>query len=257
MENLITPTPLRYHRWLPYWAVLCTDIRQTLRSWVYRLWFLVTLATTLGYLVYRLGVYWEAGLIQSAVELTGELLRGMVLGSMALIVVLAVSAISAERGTLADSVLSRGISRYQYFLAKWHARLVVILGTISFIASGLLLSSHFLLDEGLDLAGSFIALLVVWAILFTIVSWGVALSALSSSTILGITLLWILLYGGGFLLTFLPAGYPSPERFLRQLPPMLEGHYSVVTVSRLLTVTGLSSLAAVTWGCLSFAHRDV
>jgi hypothetical protein len=36
-----------------------------------------------------------------------------VLGSITLIVVLTAGAISADRGTMADSVLSRGISRYQ------------------------------------------------------------------------------------------------------------------------------------------------
>ena len=36
-----TPS-LRFRRWLPYWAVLQTDLRQTLRSWVYRLWVVVS-----------------------------------------------------------------------------------------------------------------------------------------------------------------------------------------------------------------------
>ena len=35
---------------------------------------------------------------------------------------------------MADSVVSRGISRYQYFLGKWHSRLVVVLGTFFVIA---------------------------------------------------------------------------------------------------------------------------
>ena len=47
------------------------------------------------------------------------------LGLYGTIVVLTAGSISAERGTVADSVLSRGISRYQYFMGKWHARLLV------------------------------------------------------------------------------------------------------------------------------------
>ena len=65
----------------------------------------------------------------------------MVVGSLALVVVLAVSAISAEKGTVADSVLSRGISRHQYFLAKWHARLVVVTATFAVLAAAMLLAA--------------------------------------------------------------------------------------------------------------------
>ena len=32
---------VRFNRFLPYWAVFQTDLRQTARSWVYRLWVLM------------------------------------------------------------------------------------------------------------------------------------------------------------------------------------------------------------------------
>ena len=67
------------------------------------------------------------------------------LGSVTLIVVLTAGAISADRGTVADSVLSRGISRYQYFLGKWHARLAAVLGTYLALGVTALVSSLFLL----------------------------------------------------------------------------------------------------------------
>ena len=51
--------------------------------------------------------------------------------------------ISSERGTLADSVLSRGISRYQYFLGKWHARLATVLGTFLVLGVVVLVGSFF------------------------------------------------------------------------------------------------------------------
>ena len=31
-----------YNRWLPYWAVYQADVQQTLRSWVYRVWVVVS-----------------------------------------------------------------------------------------------------------------------------------------------------------------------------------------------------------------------
>ena len=84
-----------------------------------------------GYLLYRFGISHEAGIVQPASKLISDLLRWSVLGSVALIIALTGGSISSERGIMADSVLSRGISRYQYFLGKWHARLIAVVGTFS------------------------------------------------------------------------------------------------------------------------------
>src|SRR5215212_9275941 len=163
---------LRFNKFLPYWAVLQTDLRQTLRSWVYRLWVLMTVLAAGGLLLYKVGLHKEAGLFQSAAAQTGDLFRIMVVGSLALVVVLAVSAISSERGTVADSVLSRGISRHQYFLAKWHARLVVVTATFAVLSCGVLLSSYFLFQDDsqsdLSLMGGLTAVLAVCAVLAVI-----------------------------------------------------------------------------------------
>src|SRR5437016_6780673 len=129
MDAPTSPKPLKINRWLPYWAVFQADLHQTLTSWIYRVWVLVSVLTVVGYLLYRVGIQREAGIVQHASTLISDLLRWTVLGSITLIIVLTVGSISSERGTLADSVLSRGISRYQYFLGKWHARLVALLGT--------------------------------------------------------------------------------------------------------------------------------
>src|ERR1700736_2515565 len=124
-----TPKTFRPVRWMPYCAVFQMDLHQTLNSWVYRVWVLLSLVAGVGDLLYRFWAYRESGMVQPASDLMSDLLRWTVLGSVTLIIVLTAGSISAERGTAADSVLSRGISRYQYFLGKWHSRLVSILGT--------------------------------------------------------------------------------------------------------------------------------
>src|SRR4029078_7623678 len=128
----------------------------------------------------------------------------VVLGSVTLIVVMTASSISAERGTVADSVLSRGISRYQYFLAKWHARLVTVVGTFLVLGIGALLGMYFVLPEDLSLGGCAVALLTVTVLLMTVTTLGVTFSAIANTTLMGITLLWIILYGVGFILTTPP-----------------------------------------------------
>ena len=76
----IIPMP-RYIPWLPYWAVLQTDLRQTVRGWVWRTWLLSSLLAAIGYLLYRLGIYREAGIVQHASNVTGDLLRWPLFGT--------------------------------------------------------------------------------------------------------------------------------------------------------------------------------
>src|SRR5437762_2459923 len=150
MDAVGTPTRPRINRWLPYWAVFQADVHQTLHSWVYRVWVLVSVLAAVGYLLYRCGLAHEAGIVQPASKLIADLLRWTTLGSVTLIVVLTAGSISSERGTMADSVLSRGISRHQYFLGKWHSRLVTVLATFIVLSVGVLVASLFLLHEDLS-----------------------------------------------------------------------------------------------------------
>src|SRR5438270_751329 len=230
--------PVRINRWLPYWAVFQADVHQTLRSWVYRTWVLMLLLAAVGYLLYRVGVYREAGILQPASVLVSDLLKWTVVGSVTLIIVLTAGSISSERGTMADSVLSRGISRYQYFLGKWHARLATVLGSF-FVMGGLwLAASHFLLHEDLCLHGALMAMVTVAALLAAVITLGVSVSALVNSTVLGIAILWMVLYGFGFLLSMLPDRVPSPDRALRTLPFVLRGHYDAEVLGELIAWAG-------------------
>jgi ABC-type transport system involved in multi-copper enzyme maturation permease subunit len=242
---------------LPYWAVFQNDLHYTLRSWVYRFWVLVSVLSAVGYSLYRLGVYREAGIIQNASTVISDVLRWTVLGSVTLIVVLTVGCISSERGTLADSVLSRGISRYQYFLGKWHARLAAILSTYLVMGGASLLAGMFLLHEDLSWTGSLIALATVAVLLAAVITCGVSVSAMVNSTVMGIAALWILLYGGGFLLSLLPAQYPSPDRALTNLPLILRGYYDLAAIGRLMGWTSAVALVVALVGLVYFARRDV
>src|SRR5437660_713151 len=108
MDSPVASPVTRVNRWLPYWAVFQVDLKQTLQSWIYRTWVLVCVMAGVGYLLYRIGAYRESGIIQPASAMISDLLRWTILGSIALIVVLTSGSISGERGTMADSVLSRG-----------------------------------------------------------------------------------------------------------------------------------------------------
>jgi ABC-type transport system involved in multi-copper enzyme maturation permease subunit len=257
MDAVGAKKPVAINRWLPYWAVFQADVHQTLRSWVYRVWVLVSMLAAVGYLLYRFGLSHEAGIVQPASKLIADLLRWTLLGSVTLIVVLTAGSISSERGTMADSVLSRGISRHQYFLGKWHSRLVTVLLTFLGMSAVVLVSSVFLLHEDVSFTGSLVALLTVCALLAAVITCGVTVSALCNSTVLGIALLWVILYGGGFALSLLPARYPSPDRALGCLPFILRGYYDLDALGRLMGWCGGFSVAVALVGLAHFGRRDI
>jgi hypothetical protein len=248
---------VRIKRWLPYWAVFQADLRQTMRSWVYLFCILIALLAAVGYLLYRIGVYREAGIVQPASSLVSDLLRWSVFGGVGLVIIVTAGCISAERGILADSVLSRGISRYQYFLGKWHARLVVVMGTFLAMGTVAVSLSYLLLHGDMSIIGSLAALAIVMALLALVATIGVTVSAVCNSTLLGIAVLWIALYGAGFAMSFLPSDYPTPDRTLTNLPFVLRGAYDFRPIGRMIGYSALGSLCAALVGLGYFSRRDV
>ena len=72
MDAVPASRPVTINRWLPYWAVFQADMHQTLRSWVYRVWVLVSVLAAVGYLLYRCGLAHEAGIVQPASKLIAD-----------------------------------------------------------------------------------------------------------------------------------------------------------------------------------------
>ena len=126
MEPLAPVKSAKIKRWLPYWAVFQADFRQTLHSWVYRFWVLLSVLAAVGYLLYRFGISHEAGIVQPASKLISDLLRWSVLGSVALIIALTGGSISSERGIMADSDPE---SEYRESCLKLQAMLSILAGS--------------------------------------------------------------------------------------------------------------------------------
>jgi hypothetical protein len=251
------PATLRFNPLLPYYAVLRTDLRQTARSWVFRLWVLVSLVAAVGYGLYKFGIHREVGLVQSASEQTGVLLRTVGMVTLAFVSLIALSGISAERGTVADSILSRGISRHQYFLAKWHSRSVVLLIGFAGMAAAVLTAYHYLLEPDLTFGGCVAATLIAMSALAAVVAWGVTVGALSNGTVTGITVFWVVLFGSLFLLSFLPDSLPSPNTLIANLRSILRGHYDWARVVNIAGVFLVVALVGAVIGLIGFGKKDV
>lgn len=258
MDASPATTRVKINRFLPYWAVFQADLKQTLHSWIYRVWVMLSFGASLGYLLYRFGAKQVSGMVQPAPEMVGDLMHWVIYGSVTLIIVLTAGAICAERGTMADSVLSRGISRYQYFLGKLHARLLLVLATYFGMCLVALLGGLFLLHgEALTLAGSLAAIVTVGALLVVVITFGVSVSAVSSNTVVSIAVVWLTLYGAGFLMSLLPAHYPSPDRALARLPDVLRGNFQLRATYDIVIGSAVASTAIALVGMVLFSRRDV
>ncbi|MBM4072439.1 MAG: ABC transporter permease [Planctomycetes bacterium] len=257
MDTPALPKAYKINRFLPYWAVFQADLKQNLRSWLFRAWVFLSLAAAFGYMLYRYGAK-QVGFIQPASTLISELLTYVVLGTVTIILMLTGGTICSERGTMADSVLSRGISRFQYFFGKWHARLAAILGSYLVMSIIVMVSAYCLLHgESLSLWGAAVAILAVGAILAVVITIGVTLSALVNTTMVSIAIGWMLVNASCFLLSMLPDNYPTPDRMLKNLPNILRGMFDLTMMSRFIGISLGVSLAVALVGMVLFARRDV
>ena len=93
--------------------------------------------------------------------------------------------------------------------------------------------------------------------LTVVISWGVTVGALASGTVTGITLFWLLLYGGIVLLSLLPEPYPTPDRMLGKLHFVLRGEYDPAVLVQVAGITLTLSLAAAVVGLVGFGRKDV
>ncbi len=257
MDASLVHPPLRHSLLLPYWAVLQMDAWQTLRSWVFRVWVLAGAVLGFGYLLHRVAIHYQAGILQSSAAFMSEVLQFSLLIGPTLVILLTAGTISSERGILADSVLSRGISRYEYFLAKWHSRLLTTLASYWFLAGSLLAGSCFLLQFDLSVFGCLLGFVIVSAVLAMVASCGVAMSSLCNSTVLAVAVLWMSLYGTGLGLALLGFGQLNPLRLHRLMALLVQGQFEFGPQLELIGWCAVISVLAAVVGLVHFARRDV
>ena len=113
------------------------------------------------------------------------------------------------------------------------------------MALAMLGAFHFLLTDDLTFTGCLAAVVTISALLAAVVAMGVAVGSVSNSTVVGITALWIALYGSGLLMTLLPSTYPTPEKVLSRLPHVLQGQYDLSGLADWVLVQDLGFLGGL------------
>jgi len=106
---------------MPFWAILRHDLRTLLASWLVRLWLVGTVLLTLFLSMATLPQFRTAPVIALL------LYPYLVFPWFLVVMMLGVNPGSSTRAeALADGILSRPITRYEYLLAAWSARVAVV-----------------------------------------------------------------------------------------------------------------------------------
>ncbi|NQT11364.1 MAG: hypothetical protein HQ582_01360 [Planctomycetes bacterium] len=102
-------------------AIFRHDLRSLMGSWLVRLWLVATLLLTFLLLMSNWPHFQDAPLIASV------LFPYLVFPWFLVVMVLGVSPVSGTRvEALADGILSRPVTRYEYLVAAWLARVAIV-----------------------------------------------------------------------------------------------------------------------------------
>jgi ABC-type transport system involved in multi-copper enzyme maturation permease subunit len=196
---LTAETTPRGARLMPFLAILEHDLRALWASWLVRLWLVATALLTLMLAGSNWAQYQDATLIAVL------LFPYLVFPWFFVVVVLGVTPVSGARAeVLADGILSRPISRYEYLLAAWSARVLLVWSvflavTVPVIAL-VILARRPVAEDTVTIFGIISALAVVGLVLTFLVSLGFLMGTLLRKPLLAAVVLVFLWYPAGFLL---------------------------------------------------------
>jgi ABC-2 type transport system permease protein len=237
---------------MPYQAILEADLIGRIRSWVVRIW-LVLMAFQAFFTV--------AGALTEEEAIASEAIAGL-LGTFPLVwsvfvIIISSSAVSSEAGVVADSVLSKAVTRYEYILAKFSSRLFTVIGLylIVVLPAVFIISNN--TDDALSNAGLTWGVTLIGLFLVLLTSLAVTFSTLFNRTMVAVVIVWFLWYGAGIILALVGAEYLSPVTIIETLPAMLQGDYDSADQWRTLVGFSLPSIGSILVAIVYFSRKDL
>jgi ABC-2 type transport system permease protein len=231
-------------------ALLEADLGQMARSWAVRIWVVLMVAQALITLP-----------IASNEGTAAEGLAG-VLGTFPLlwstfIIIISSGAVSSEAGVVADSILSKAVTRYEYILAKMTSRLitVVVLYLLIALLSAYLLSRY--ATDDLNRTGVTWGILTIGMQLVLLTSLAVTFSTLFNRTSVALMVTWFLWFGAGAIFALFKLENISPLHIVDRLSETLQGTYSTGDQWQALLAFGVAASGAISLAVLHFAHKDL
>lgn len=240
-------------RGMAFLALLEQDLRSMVNSWVVRIWALLTAAMAL--------ITIPAALAETDGTLASDALAGM-LGTYPVIwstvaILISAGAVAAESGVVADSILSKAVTRLDYISAKVISRLVVVVGLFLLIA----VPSAYLMGRSStsDLARSGVVwgIVLVGIIMTLLTSLAVTLSTLFDRPMVAVVVTWVLWYAAGAIFSLLEIEHLSPVHVVEALPLTLQGDYDTMDMWRTLGLFAGVSVVVSAIASVYFTHKDL
>ncbi|MBI5961173.1 MAG: hypothetical protein HY866_20720 [Chloroflexi bacterium] len=205
---------------MAFLALLEADLKTMTHSWVVRIWGLLLIAQIL------ITIPAAASEGTAAVSLS-DLLGTFPLIWAIVVILISAGAVSSEAGVVADSILSKAVTRYEYILAKLTSRLlaVIALYLASAITSAYLLSRYAVTSD-LDTPGVVYSISLIGMLLVLLTSLAVAFSTFFDRSSVAIVITWILWIAAGAICALFKLENLSPVHILERLPDALSGDYS-------------------------------
>jgi ABC-type transport system involved in multi-copper enzyme maturation permease subunit len=210
---------------MPSMALLRHDLRTLWGSWLVRLWLVATALLTFS----LLSANWVQ--FQTAPLIASLLFPYLVFPWFLVAVVLGVSPVSGSQAeALADGFLSRPVTRYEYLLAAWAARVVTVVGVYLVVIVPAVVVAVFanrpVAEDTVTLYGVLGALSVVSLVLTLLVSLGFLLGTLLRQPLLSVVVLIFVWFPINVILNTFSLEELSPISLNQAIPTLLRQPWS-------------------------------
>jgi ABC-type transport system involved in multi-copper enzyme maturation permease subunit len=207
-------------RMMPFMAILQHDMKTLWSSRLVRLWLGATALLTL----LLVGSNWSK--FQDGTLIALLLFPYLVFPWFFVVVVLGVTPVSGSRTeTLADGILSRPVSRFEYLLATWLARVVLVLGIFWVVIIPaivlVMMAKRPVPDDTVTIYGIVTSLGVVGLVLTFLVSLGFLTGTLLRKPLLAVVVLIFIWYPIGLILSVFSLEEFSPISLNRAISTQL------------------------------------
>ena len=235
---------------MPFLAILRYDLRTLTSSWLVRLWLAGSILLTL----LLVALWWHQ--LKTAELITTLLIPYLVGPWFLIVVVLGADPVSAARTeTLADGILSRPVTRYEYLLASWAARLAVVLGCYLVVivpaSVWVTLAERKVAADTVTLYGTIASLAVVGLVLTFLVSLAYLLGTLFRRPLLAVVVVLFIWFPSNLILSTFSLEAFSTLSLSQALPTLFRTPWRIDTNKEAARDLGFGELAQSTSQFLS------
>ena len=243
-------------------AILLYDLRQLGRSWLVPGWIGLLALVALAFAALGAGGIGIPGVESPGRDLASETVASYIALWLApisgiFVAILAAAAVSGEVPVIADSILSRSVTRMEYMSAKIVARLGVTLG----IYFAVMLPFTYVVvryaTPDTSAGGIVVGLLMVASLLVFLAALGITLSALVHNVLMAVVLLLLGIVSSGFVLQFVGLTWMSATAVIHELPATFRGETPVWDEVRVLSIFLALTAAAISSSLWLFRRKDL